>query len=506
MKTLETKIGLETGIDLFNSVFEQEAFGVALRSVAPREARWLEVNEKFCEIFGYSREEILQLTAVDISHPEELDEAVEYNKLLQSGKLKSYSREKRYLRKDGHIVWANIWLSAVHDTEGNPSLIISVVDDITDRKRTEEALQDSEERFRSFINASPSAILFKDTQGYYIHANECWHKWFNPKGRTIEGKMVDDFYTAEHASVIEAQDAQVLSSGKIVEFETETPFADGQVRITLLQKFPIRDSGGNIIGIGTTNTDITERKKAEMAILAAKEEAEVANKAKSAFLAAMSHDLRTPLNAIIGFAEIIDQEYFGAIDEKYKEYARDICSSGEHLLSLVNDLLDLSAIESGKLSLAKVEIPVAKILTESMAVIKQRAESIGAELVIEAEEDLPPLYADRRAVKQILLNLLSNSIRFTPQNGRITLRATLRGQVHVLEVVDTGSGIPAEKLGSVTDPFVRGEVDPHKSQESTGLGLAIVKSLVDLHGGDLSIESTVGKGTAVTVMLPNHVS
>jgi PAS domain S-box-containing protein len=502
MNTPKSEFGRGTGTDLFNAMFEQEAVGVALRAVDPGEARWLEVNKRFCEIFGYSREELLQLTSVDISHPDDLDESAEYNRLLQSGKLKSYSREKRYLRKDGQVVWAKIWLSVVEDSAGTPCLIISVVDDISSHKRTEEALQDSEERLRSFIDASPSAILFKDRQGFYIHANECWNRWFNPQGLDIKGKKVEDFYPAEHARVISAQDAQVISSGRSIEIETQTPFPDGRVRTTLLQKFPVRNSAGHIIGVGGINTDITERKIAEIETLAAKEEAEVANQAKSAFLAAMSHDLRTPLNAIIGFAEIIDKGYFGTIDEKYKEYARDICASGEHLLSLVNDLLDLSAIESGKLSLAKEEMAVASILTESMTVIRDRAEAQGVELVIEAEDGLPLLYADRRAIKQILLNLLSNSIRFTPRGGKITLRATHRDRNHVLEVADTGSGIPANLLSSVTEPFVKGSAAPHMSKESTGLGLAIVKSLVDLHGGDLNIESAVGKGTTVAVTLP----
>ncbi len=504
MENTKTMTGWKTETGLFKALFEQDAFGVALRAVDPRQARWLEVNVKFCEILGYSREELLQLTSVDISLPEEQDDAVEYNELMLSGKLKSYSREKRYIHKDGHVVWANIWLSAVHDAAGKPTLIISVISDISDRKRTEEALKNSEERFRAFIDASPSAILLKDTQGYYLHANERWHEWFNRERQEIKGKMVSDFYPADHAAVVEAQDALVLSSGKSIEIETETPFPDGQVRATLLQKFPVRDAEGTIIGIGGMNTDITERKLAEKAILAAKEEAEVANRAKSAFLAVMSHELRTPLNAILGFAEVISRGYFGAIGDRYKEYARDICSSAEHLLSLVSDLLDLSAIEAGKVALTREELFVDKTLSESLAVFRQRAESVGVSLTIEAAKDLPPLHADRRAVKQILLNLLSNAIKFTPKNGRIVLRAAYRDASHVLEVVDTGRGISPDRLKTVTEPFVTGDLDPHRSEASTGLGLAIVKSLVELHGGGLEIDSILGRGTTVRVTLPGR--
>lgn len=506
MGTPETRadLGIETG--LFKALFDQDAFGVALRAVDPRQSRWLEVNKKFCRILGYSREELLQLTSVEISYPEEQDDAVEYNELLLSGRLKSYSREKRYMHKDGHVVWASVWLSAVHDSTGQPTMIISVINDVSDRKRTEEALKNSEERFRAFIDASPSAILLKDTAGHYVHANRRWHEWFNPEAQEIKGKVVDDFYPADHAAIIEAQDALVLSSGKSIEIETETPFADGTVRATFLQKFPVLDSEGEIIGIGGMNTDITERKRAERAIIAAKEEAEIANQAKSAFLAAMSHDLRTPLNAILGFSEIISREYFGAIDARYKEYARDIRSSAEHLLSLVNDLLDLSAIEAGKVSLSKEKLPLAEVFAESLAIFKQRAEANGIVLAIEADEGLPPLWADRRAIKQILLNLLSNSIRFTSKNGAIALRAAYHDGSHVLEVADTGAGMSAERLKTATAPVVGSEIDPHRSEDSTGLGLAIVKSLVDLHGGELMIQSAVGEGTTVTVTLPGQDS
>ena len=214
----------------------------------------------------------------------------------------------------------------------------------------------------------------------------------------------------------------------------------------------------------------------------------------------MSHDLRTPLNAIIGFAEIINQGYFGSLDARYREYARDISSSAEHLRSLVNDLLNLSSIEAGKLNLTREQVPA--ILQESMSIIRQRAETRGVDLVVDVDEDLPPLYADRRAVKQILLNLLSNAIRFTSADGRIKLSATHCNRRHILKVSDTGEGIPPKLLSVVTEPFVRGESDPHKFQESTGLGLAIVKSLVTMHGGQLNIESTLGKGTTVTVILP----
>ncbi len=251
--------------------------------------------------------------------------------------------------------------------------------------------------------------------------------------------------------------------------------------------------------------DITERKRAEESLMEAKEGAETASRSKSEFLAAMSHDLRTPLNAILGFAEIISRQHLGPIADKYREYAEDIHSSGELLLSLVDDILDLSAIEAGKQSLNKENISITDVVAECEVLVKEKARFQGIELTTKVPEDLPLLYADRRAIKQILINLLSNAIKFTPEGNGIELKATAVDDHHIFEVSDTGSGIPADKLATITDPFVRGETDPHKNREGTGLGLTIVKSLVDLHDGELDIKSAVDKGTTVTVSIPTTI-
>jgi len=253
--------------------------------------------------------------------------------------------------------------------------------------------------------------------------------------------------------------------------------------------------------------EVAERRQAEEKMRTAKKEAESANQAKSRFLASMSHDLRTPLNAILGFADFISNQYLGPLGvTKYKEYAEDIHSSGELLLALVNDILDLSAIESGKLSLAKESLSTKDFVMECEKFIKQKAESLGIDLTTKVPSDILPLYADKRAAKQILINLLSNAVKFTPEGGKITIGVTATNGHHIIEISDTGTGIPADKIATIADPFVRGESNPHKSQEGTGLGLAIVKSLVGLHGGDFDIQSTVGKGTTVTVKLPGRAN
>jgi len=250
--------------------------------------------------------------------------------------------------------------------------------------------------------------------------------------------------------------------------------------------------------------NITEQQETQAQLITAMATSEEANRAKSDFLANMSHELRTPLNAILGFSDLIKGQIFGPLgSDKYVEYAGDICNSSEHLLALVNDILDLSAIESGKQELVRESIAMAEIVDDCAPIIAGSARQKKLRFETSLSADLAPLQADRRAVKQILINLLSNAVKFTLQGGEIELDVKTLNGSHVIRIKDTGIGVAAEKLPDLTNPFVRSESNPLMAQEGTGLGLAIVKSLVDLHDGDLQIESELGRGTTVTVSLPS---
>jgi signal transduction histidine kinase len=227
----------------------------------------------------------------------------------------------------------------------------------------------------------------------------------------------------------------------------------------------------------------------------------MANRAKSEFLANMSHELRTPLNAIIGFAEVIQGQVFGATAPRYIEYSRDIRNSGEHLLSLISDILDMSKIESGHFDFDEQQVGIVDVVSSCLAMVQGRARDAQVKLVAPAAPPPVHLLADRRAVVQVLLNLLTNAIKFTPAGGVVTVRVDADGDL-ALVVQDTGEGIPADILPHIFEPFRRGAADVSRKAEGTGLGLAISRKLMERHGGTLELESTPGVGTVARAVFP----
>jgi two-component system, cell cycle sensor histidine kinase PleC len=237
-----------------------------------------------------------------------------------------------------------------------------------------------------------------------------------------------------------------------------------------------------------------------------KTRAEAANRSKSEFLANMSHELRTPLNAIIGFSEIMQAQMFGPIgSEKYSEYARDIHRSGQFLLDVINDILDMSKIEAGRMQLEPEILQLEGVVDEVMRLVGPRA----FEGRVSIEREIPKtlsLLADKRALKQVLINLLSNAVKFTPEGGQVVISAKEDGSLTSISIVDTGIGIPVRDIEKLGRPFEQVENQFTKSKGGSGLGLAISKSFVELHGGTLSIKSAVGQGTNVTFMLPQKAA
>jgi signal transduction histidine kinase len=251
--------------------------------------------------------------------------------------------------------------------------------------------------------------------------------------------------------------------------------------------------------------EIAERRRAEINLRSAKEQAEVANRAKSEFLAMVSHELKTPLNAIIGFSDILSNQTLGPIGKsQYLEYATDIRDSGHYLLKIINDILDLSRIESGNLTLIEEEVDLVSVVQSAVRLIRPRAEAAGLSIETDFAGSLVCVSADARAMKQILVNLLSNAVKFTPKGGRVSVAVAIEAGCPTIAVADTGIGIPAKDLSRVCEPFVQVDTSLARRFEGTGLGLTLTKRLVELHGGELILRSTLGTGTTVTIRLPEE--
>lgn len=465
------------------------------------------LSDEACRIYDQPIEKgfITLVELMDIVHPDDRDRlsAAVQNTLEKNT---PYRVEHRIVHRNGDIITIITQGKVIRNDEGEPLYIIGTAQEITELKKAENAALDAEQKLSEIFDVAPAAIINTDHQMKITIFNKAATEIFGYSAREAIGKHIEILIPQEYREQHPAHIDEFNNSVKQYRNMSERAGIYGLTKDG--KKFPAAASVSTT-GEGEDKTytiillDTTERKRIEEERLLALNEAQNANKAKSQFLATMSHELRTPLNAIIGFSEMMTNHVFGPLGaDRYEEYVKDIVGSSRHLLNLVNDILDLSEIESGKKKMNIKHISLKDTMDECQYIIAKLAADKNIKCVYEIPDDLTMIYADKRALKQVLINIMNNAVKFTDRRGTITFKATVERNKHILTVIDNGRGIPKDKLSRVLKPFSRVENDPYKAQEGQGLGLAIVKSLMDLHSGEIKIDSEFGEGTTVKLTFP----
>ncbi|MES0808034.1 ATP-binding protein [Roseibium sp. SCPC15] len=477
------------------------------------------------------KDDILSFADVsDITHPDDIDLLGLAEHLLESGET-LVDETFRMRHADGS--W--IWLRARGEIQSEPGRaephLIGICIDITEQHQLAEQSRMADLRLRDAIETISEAFVLWNAKNELVICNSNYQSLHSlPNSAVKSGTPYKDVMAAASNSEVAPQPVTVTQRGGAPEGSYEAQLEDGR----WLQISERRTKDGGFVSVGT---DITALKKHEEKLMDSekrlkatvtdlqksrktlevqarqlvdladkyqeeKTNAEAANKAKSEFLANISHELRTPLNAIIGFSDIMTQEMFGPIGtDRYSDYCKDIYSSGTYLLNVINDILDMSKIEAGRMSIETEIVNAAASAADAGRIVTGAATEKNITVTADVSEDAH-VHADKRALKQILLNLLANAVKFTPDNGTVALKARPRGDKLRFEVTDTGIGISERDIERLAQPFVQVENQFTKTHQGSGLGLAIARSLVELHGGKLTIESEVKKGTTVSFTLP----
>jgi two-component system cell cycle sensor histidine kinase PleC len=449
---------------------------------------------------------------------------------LISSRIDHIDQTFRMQHRDGHWIWLRVRCELSHGAADAGMHLIGIAVDITEQKSLAEKTVQADLRLRDAIETIPEAFVLWDAGDRLVLCNSHFQRLHKlpdsavapgtsyetvievgsmpevrsrlhetgsqaPGARTFEAQLEDGSWL--HISERRTKDGGYVSVGtditRIKAHEQKLVENDLRLRATVID---LKRSQTALEQQALELADLAEKYSKE------KTRAEEANQTKSKFLANMSHELRTPLNAIIGFSEIMESGMFGSLgSEKYQEYCHDILTSGHYLLEVINDILDMSKIEAGRMRLDMEQLDLSKTLAESLRVVSGRAED--KNLVLDADiEGTIPVVADRRAIKQIIVNLLSNAVKFTPDGGRVVVRSRVLRDSIVLMIGDSGIGIAPQSLVRLGKPFEQVESQLTKTYHGSGLGLAIARSLAHLHGGSMRLRSKLGSGTVVCVLLP----
>ncbi|MBL4667417.1 MAG: PAS-domain containing protein [Sneathiella sp.] len=488
--------------ELLSVVYQNIPIGICVIDANDCILSW---NEKYLSLMDVAPSHIYKgitleqhlINVFDVFQVDEVDAQTFTVDVMSKMTASSFSRGERHL-KSGKIV------EIARSTLPGGGYVCTF-NDVTLEKSTQLLLKESENRYRKMVELSPEAILVhKD--GIIIYANAASIKLLEAKDlHSIVGDNIRKFFPiADHKLLANHfGPANHLSPGELISAEKSQVIGKIGNRIDVeLEASALLYGTRPVMQI--VARDISAQTKTQYLLEKAKEEAEYAAQLKGTFLANMSHELRTPLNAVIGFSEIIKNEIYGKVgSEKYVEYAGDIHASGIHLLDLINDILDLSKVESGAQEISEEKINIGVLVDECMRLTEHQRGKAGIELKSYLSSILPSVNCDPKMLKQVVINLLSNAIKFTPQGGKVSIHCVIEGDGSLaLSVQDTGIGIRKEDIQKALTPFVQVDSELSRKYQGTGLGLSLSKNLMELHKGSLKVDSQFGEGTTVTIYLP----
>lgn len=483
----------------FRAIFEGAAIAVA---VGDHQGRLVATNPALLAMLGYTAQEMLGKPFTDFAHPDDAREHWHFFEELAHGQRESYQAEERYLRRDGGIVWARMTVSLVRDDDGRPRFAIGMGEDITERKQAEEAFaqqyvaaETARSETRAILDATVEAMLLVSPDGVVRSVNRRFEEVLGLTQEALANRAVSE---------LRAEFEERFSDPAVVALLTST-ITDTEERFTrdLYQRLPVtrtlelfstlvRSADGMLLGRLYALRDVTKEREVD--------------RMKSEFVSLVSHELRTPLTSIKGYAYLLVSGETGDVASEQHTFAQVIIDNADRLSAMIDAFLDLSRIESGRMELLRAPVDLAALIASVITSVRPQAEAKHQRLVTEITGNLPPLFGDAGRLVQIMTNLVSNAQKYTPPGGTITVSARQEGASLHLAVADTGIGISPEEQAQLFTRFYRANNRETQAVGGTGLGLAITKSLVELHGGSISVQSEPGAGATFTVTLPAPVA
>jgi len=488
----------------------------------------LEVNAAYANLLGYSCQELYEFPLIKTTHPQDVNEQQQLCEALELGQCDHYHLEKRLICKDDSIVWVAMNVAAVRNSQNNVLTKFGIVQDITVHKNIELQLRQAHEQLTCHLEKSPLGVIEWDA--------ELRVRRWTPQASVIFGWQADavlgkhfaewEFLHEKERAVATATFAKLLKgeiSQTVQHWHTYTEshkviYCEWHISVCNLSSNITADlteqaEQADLVSLLTFVHDITEREKLHQELQdnqtrlgQANAELQHANRLKDEFLANMSHELRTPLSSILGMAEVLNDRIYGEINERQQKAIERIYTSGQHLLALINDILDLARIEANKTELQLAPVAVREVCQSGLIFIKEQAHKKRIGLEMDTSQGPEMINADMRRLNQILVNLLNNAVKFTPVGGKIGMTVTqdTRGQSVKFTVWDTGIGIDAADMQQLFKPFTQVDSSFTRNYEGTGLGLALVQRLTELHGGSIEVHSELQKGSRFSVILPQH--